>query len=329
MKVPLLLLACVALTVAFLPATLRAEPTEAELRGLAETLERSTLPEIVGRFGVGAATPWPHIPTAYEAREASPETQRRVQAAARLGLVLLGRLKATFDPERRSAGDDLPGEVAGYFSLETTLREAGGYHNLVLADTVAELAFYRLSGALVEDGPEQVAAVERILARRPPRPFDLRGNLNTLAAQDPFLDRHRGNLGDVRGDESFVVLAMLLTRDDPDGPATLEAATGRGLGSRTLLEQPSAVGLILRMATSATALDCLLPGMIEFLKAGGSADELAGDPRSLRQRLGKRLYTYRMPFFDMKGLDSDRLRSVVELHRDPATRGQFLRDFLE
>jgi len=125
------------------------------------------------------------------------------------------------------------------------LRRAGGYTNLVLADSAERLVILRVADWVIanpSDAPKARALIEKHISGAN---LDIKQVLVSLADEDPYLDDKHAEVANVDGGKAIY---EALT---PIGIGMKDVLSAMQLERRTtgrLLNEPSAVALVVRMA---------------------------------------------------------------------------------
>jgi hypothetical protein len=193
---------------------------------------------------------------------------------------------------------------------------------MVMQDSVCRLAIFDLSNWVLRNPNRSERALQLLADCHVPQ-VDLKGTLSRLSDQDSQLDGKRGQIESIAQDKNFyqAMTPLGISMDDVMA-ATFEVEKGR---TSALLREPSAIRLIGRMARTEALKWVHLRGLIEFLKRGGTLNELnPADIRDFQRRMGNDVNQYKYPLLSIKRLSIDEPLFLVNLHRDVAVRRAFL-----
>lgn len=263
---------------------------------------------------------WPIIISSYRANRL-PEKERaemlqRIDAAKEL----LKKAGAEFGTKTPTNQGDLQKEIEVLSILAERAKAAGGYTNLLLADSFNRLIIYRLAEWVVAH-PEYAAFCGKLLA-------------SAGAGMDQnYVDVLRMTADD---DEAFIGKKLDFGEIDPKGSIfqSLNAigitqndvlASMRSSKTSALLEKPSAVALATRITETVAMKDVHLAGLITFFERGGTISELnPSDVTAFEKRMGNDLRDYKYPQAGIRRLSSDHLLVLIDLQRNQAAGTYFL-----
>lgn len=264
---------------------------------------------------------WPRIESAY-AYEQKPANQREIGAEAlRLAEGLRRQLEKSFSAAVEPDEARLKSEFQTLEAINRSLGSAGGYSNQVLQDSVARVMIFRLAMWLVKHPTKANQAAALFDAIEVPRVL-LDSLLAEMATQDRELAAKKEAISGIDREKSiYQALSPIgLSMND-----VLALAAPPRVMTSELLKQPSAPALAYRMATTEALKWVNLRGLIQFLKLGGSFDEL--DPTDVRKfdaRMGKEAKQYRYPLLGIRSLTEAQINALIDLQREAEQRRVFL-----
>jgi hypothetical protein len=286
----------------------------------------SSLKEIASKMDANNPA-WPTIRSAFSISKLPPPQKVGEAKALAVAHELHSKLAATMRNPRPVAAANMEDQLDILSRLANRLRRTGGYGNLVLADSLERLLILHVADWIIttpSDAPKARAALEK---RAPAARFDLKQSLASLVDEDPFLDRQREAVGKVDGSKSlYEALA-------PIGIGMKEVLTAMQREQRAtgrLLQEPSGVALLVRMAETDALRHVHLAGLIAFFEKGGRADELnPADETAFEKRMGKETRQFRSPALQIRSLSSEHLLALIEMHAASNGRASFLAAVLD
>jgi hypothetical protein len=209
-----------------------------------------------------------------------------------------------------------------YREISAALQSAGGYGNLLLADSLDRLDIFQLSGCLIKNiaSKEEVKA---LVTELPVPETDITALLESLALDDTFLSAHRDALGSV--DTSGDLFGAIQSLGIPQNKIAYELMLPASQSVTRLLREPSAVALLLRRNSTHLLGKVSLPGLLAFLDRGGKYEELnPADITSFLRRMAGAERSFQDKSAGVKSLGVGHLLSLYNLHDDPKKRAVFL-----
>jgi hypothetical protein len=303
--------------------TLRSEANIAQWNSLVESGSIGSI-ESIAKSVQSDSSQWPRIGSQYELNKLPRADQVDASARLDLGRKLIKKLQKGIESSESNASD-LRSEVATYATLANAASNAGGYTNLLLADLLDQAIFYRLSTA-VRANPQAASELSGLLALRSSSPtFDLKSTLKELATQDPLLEEHTQQIDQLKGNENFVALCAIFNSAIP----AKMASSSKAMSTTDLLENESGLALVVRLGTTHALLNCVLPGLLEYLEKGGEVAELSSSNNlAFKKRMGESIYKYRAPFIGMQFLDATRVKSILDIQANSEDKKRFLQQAL-
>jgi len=273
--------------------------------------------EIADLVAVGSNPSWPKAESRHAIQRLTPPEKDIATEASSLVESLRRKVAAEI---REDANVSLA-EVERYAVAADVLERSGGYNNMVLADGLRRAAIFYLSGLLVRGSVplhEVQAQAERLTVPR----VDVRSLVDRLASEDDTLASHRAQFERIKPEQNLFAAFAALDIEDPFG---LSVSTPAGL-----LNQPSGVALIMRLAGTELLSRVSLRGFFEFLKKGGTVQEIdPADIRAFQARMGGTERSYQYQLLSVRYLSVSHVGYLFEIHQSPAARRAFLRTALE
>jgi hypothetical protein len=207
--------------------------------------------------------------------------------------------------------EDLSFQVGQYEDVIHTVTESGGYGNLVLADSLRRLSLGLLTRYLITH-PTEYNTMNELLSASRVLMLGCPGTSNMITEELKLSPRSG---------------SWHLSENDRELDAILRAAgstaineAGRGLlnqvGPSSLISEPDISGLLYRLSADEWLERVLLPCIVEFLRRGGSLDNLDAFDTIMRDQLET---LRRPPFGDTVGPANIKalVRSVRKWHGEP------------
>jgi hypothetical protein len=260
---------------------------------------------------------WPKAGSPYSIQKLAGEPRALADDAIALVKALHAKAQREFNRTTQGAND----EPRTYSTLASALERSGGYSNMLLADSFRRLALFRLSAAVVR-GSRPAADVRREVEQIAVPHVEIRGLLERLAADDEALNGNASELGKITPDQNVYAALQASGLGDPS------SLSGRPFGQ--LIENPSAVALMLRMAGTELLYTISLNGLLSFLEKGGTYAELnPADMTAFKARMGGSTKSFQYPPLGVRSLSVSHPRSLFELHNELGGRDAFLNVALE
>jgi hypothetical protein len=284
-------------------------------------VEKASAEALGAKMRESEAPKWPRIESAY-AYEQKPTNQREIGVEAlRLAEGLRRQLEKSFSVTPEADEAKLKSDFQTLATINRALGSAGGYSNQVLQDSVARVMIFRLAMWLVKHPTKAEQAETLFDSIEVPRVI-LDSLLGEMATQDRELATKQAEIANIDREKSIY---QALTPIGLGMNDVLALAAPPRVMTSELLKQPSAPALVYRMATTEALKWVNLRGLIQFLKLGGSFDELdPADVRKLDARMGKEAKQYRYPLLGIRSLTEAQMNALIDLQREPEQRRVFL-----
>ena len=260
---------------------------------------------------------WPKAESFTVAQHLTAKEQAVNAEAVELVKQLDGKIKRDF----LSAGNGSGAEIEGYSKLSTMLEEAGGYSNLILADGLRRLVILRCSEWLIS-GSRSFSEIRKSIDTLSVPALDIRKFLERFSAEDEALSKHRADFAKITASQNIY--------------GALEAAGIQGSTSLApesfsqLIDSPSPLGLLTRVASTEFLYAISLKGLLLFLEKGGTFQELnPADITAFKNRMSGAERDFKYPPLGVRSLSASQLRSLFELSQDPGMKKEFLRIIFE
>lgn len=264
-----------------------------------------------------SSTPvWPKAGSSYSIQKLPGEQRALADDAIALVKALHAKAQREFNPMTPGTDD----ESRTYSTLASALERAGGYSNMLLADSFRRLALFRLSAAVVRDS-RLAAEVRREVEQTAVPHVEIRSLLERLAPDDEVLSGSASELEKITPDQSVFAALQVAGLGD--------ATSLAGRTSNELMGTPSAAALLIRLAATEW-LSLRLKGLAMFLEKDGKLEELdPADIRPFKARMGgaERTFAYRP--LSIRYLRGGDLRGLFDLHGNPGVRDAFVKIALE
>lgn len=264
---------------------------------------------------------WPRIETKY-AYDPRPQADREAgYRALKLGERLRATLAKIFIPDIQPDFAAAKQDIADFESIGSGLVGAGGYTNLLLRDEITRLELLRVIDWVIIE-PTQLEKGRELLQAVDAMPVHLADLLNELASQDPLLNDKRENLDKIGPNE----LLLQSLRDIGFPPKELGTILiPKLLKTSVLIENPSGIALVHRMALTESSRWIEVRGLIDFLASGGTPVELNhGDVRPFRARMAAKADKYKYPLLNIRSLKVENIYKLYAFHNMPSFREGYL-----
>lgn len=306
-----LIVLCVVATVCAEPST---EFWEKALPGM-------LLDDLARKMRMPESPAWPRVSSIYAISKMSATERSKMEK--RIGLLNAFRNKLEKGFVQHSALDNagLAREIDTLATIADKLRGAGGYGNLVVADSIDRLLVFRLSGWIIAH-PGEVSVTKAMVERLASTELDPKETLLRLVDEDSYLDERRADITKIdSGKHIFIGLAPIgLEMSD-----VMSLIQTKNSHTNSLLEKPSAVALVVRMTETAAMRKVHLPGLVRFLERGGQFEELSyADVRAFESRMRGETATFRFPPLGIKRLTEQHLLTLLEIHATPSGAERYL-----
>jgi hypothetical protein len=264
---------------------------------------------------------WPHIDSSFAYEQMTGDGKLAGTNAVALAENLRQLLDSSFKADSNLTESSLRTELGLLSTISRALSDGGGYSNQVLQDSISRLMIFRLSAWTIEH-PQQAAAAEKYLETIDVSQLHIRQLLMEFAEQDPELLKKRGEINKINDDLPIYRALEPLGLSIKDVGAFIDPKQTQ---TSMLLTTPNVPALAFRMAETESLKWINLRGLIEFLKSGGSFDELdPADIRAFQARMGKNVSRYKYSPLGIKRLSESQLSALVSLHRDQNRKRIFL-----
>lgn len=213
---------------------------------------------------IGRGVPWSRVgsPPSQQVAASRTEHWRQESAAYNKAFSLL---KQSWTVEAVESPSDLRFRVRQYEDLIRTVTEAGGYGNLVLADTARRLSLGLLSHYAVTH-PSEYTAIGDLLA-------DVRIRLLDCPATSDMIADELGLAppsGSWHLSEKKEELTLIFGRDGSSFRSAGGSALLGLLSPSKMMSKRDVSALLYRLTEAEMLARCILPALVEFLKRGGS-----------------------------------------------------------
>lgn len=277
-------------------------------------IESSSFAEVAAAFEATGTPKWPNS-------DREPSKSDKVRHLSRL---LHEKLRAQMSPMTELSSDT----VRALSIIGGALNRAGGYTNLLLADSFSRIALYQTSKWAVEGSGRNLIEVKDLNAGIPMYPVILPDLLKLLATQDKTVQARANVLDTTTPSETLFAIAQKL---GPEAQNSLARALAPGGQKFTvLLDNPSALGLSTRLAGTELFHRVSLTALIIFLERGGTREELnPADITAFKKRMHGMMKSFAYSPLGLKTLSVENPLSMFELHNDPEKQKAFLQIALE
>jgi hypothetical protein len=308
-------LICLTVLCALLASSAFAQSSQ-EMKFWKKAVAEKSLSQIANLLNDTSTPAWPKAGSSYSIQKLPGDQRALADDAIALVKALHAKAQREFNRTAQSTSD----EPRDYAMLASALERAGGYSNMLLADSFRRLAFFRLSAAVVR-GTRSAAEVRREVEQTAVPHVEIRSLLERLAPDDEALSGSAFELGNITPDQSvFAALEV----------AGLGDATS--LAARTfneLMATPSAAALLVRLAATEW-LGLRVKGLAMFLERGGKVEELdPADIRPFKTRMDGAERTFAYLPLSIRYLRGGDIRALFDLHNNPSERDTFVKIALE
>lgn len=282
------------------------------------TVATKSLTEISNILSDPTTPRWPIIISSY-AVDRLPDNQKQIAInGIELACALQKKITDHFDSVSELSLTQLETEVALYNSIATALNQAGGYGNLVLADSSLRLAIFRISGWLVFH-PDDTSETEKLLQSLNVPTINVKNMFTELAQQDAEVQSHESEIQKIKnGDNLFKACESIGIKPD-----VVFVPSSKFMSS--FLRESSVVGLIARRAETEAIVKVNLAGAVRFFQLGGTYSEL--DPRDIRpfeSRMKNEAKAYKYPILQIKQFKASDVLYLIAIHKDLGIKSAWL-----
>lgn len=205
-----------------------------------------------------------------------------------------------------------------YMEIESDLREAGGYSNLVVANSYAEYAAGFLLKAVIENRKLEREVNEISLSRQTRKPFSANGFLLLHYEEDEIFQNEREKIGSLKKDLDFMTLGKQVKELFPKLSEVEIPIT-----TTELLDRPMVIRLLVETAATESNWNIFLPGLLEYIHRGGKVEQLnVGDIREFERVMGGSEEKYKFPFFGIRYLSVSGLLGKIRSCQETDVRKQ-------
>lgn len=290
--------------------------SKAQLLSWVNVVKLGSLNEIDNKMGDSSFAPWPKIISPFAAEQLPLQAKEMAISADQLAGMLLDNISKNFVRDSNPSFIELSHEVMLCNSLSEHLRQADGYGNLVLADTLFRLALFRISGWLIFH-PDDMVGSEKLCSLLSPNRIDAIALLYEMYDQDPKLKSLSANFSKGYDGKNWYDTLNLIGANAFDA---LEPVS-----SRMLLNKANVIALITHMAQSNSMINVDIKGTICFFQKGGQYQELnSKDIRPFKARMGKDANRFNDPFLQRKSFAVSDVLHLIVIHKDSEMRNSFL-----
>jgi hypothetical protein len=255
---------------------------------------------------IGRGVPWSRIgsPPSQQAQASRAEQWRGESAAYNKALSLL---KQSWTVEAVENPGDLRLQVRQYEDLIRTVTEAGGYGNLVLADTARRLNLGLLSHYAITH-PSEYTAIGDLLA-------DVRIRLLDCPATSDMIADEIGLAppsGSWNLSEKKEELALIFGNDGSSFRTAGGSALLGLLSPSKMMGKRDVSALLYRLIEDEMLARCILPALVEFLKRGGSLANVLESFNKVMEDQGTR---FAFPPLGAPRIYGDNIQALVDVVR--------------
>ena len=254
---------------------------------------------------IGRGVPWSRVgsPPSQQVAASRTEHWRQESAAYNKAFSLL---KQSWTVEAVESPSDLRFRVRQYEDLIRTVTEAGGYGNLVLADTARRLSLGLLSHYAVTH-PSEYTAIGDLLA-------DVRIRLLDCPATSDMIADELGLAppsGSWHLSEKKEELTLIFGRDGSSFRSAGGSALLGLLSPSKMMSKRDVSALLYRLTEAEMLARCILPALVEFLKRGGSLANL----ESFNKVMEDQRTRYAFPPLGEPGILGGNIQALVDVVR--------------
>ena len=255
---------------------------------------------------IGRGLPWSRIgsPPSQQALASRAEQWRQESAAYNKAFSLL---KQSWTGEAVDNPSDLRFRVRQYEDFIRTVTDAGGYGNLVLADSARRLSLGMISRYAVTH-PSDYATIEDLLA-------DVRIRLLDCPATSDMIADELG-LAPPSGSWRLSERKEELTLIFGNYGSSFRSAGGSALlgllSPSKMMGKRDVSALLYRFVEDEMTARCILPALVEFLKRGGSLANVLESFNTMMEDQGTR---FAFPPLGERRIFGDNIQALVNLVR--------------
>lgn len=286
-----------------------------------DIVSQSSLAEIAATMDNPGNPSWPSIGSAYEIRARAVSSGMGADTSLKLADAMRAALARSLDRNTNFDLEGLTANVGMYSRMAHEFGRAGGYSNWVLRDSVRRIIVFHLSKWLI-DNPTQAGAATPLLKKCSPEKLELRAALFELSSADQFMSKKRDQLEKI--DEGKNIYEAL----EPIGIGMQEimaASKPEELRTTALLEDPSALRLVWRMANTDALFTVNLLGLLKFFENGGESSELnPADIRPFEARMKGSARSFQYPLLNIRKVTEVQLLNLLRLHGNTDEQDRFM-----
>ncbi len=293
------------------------QPPSEEIKYWSSFLPSKTLSQIAEALDVSSTPKWPEVGSSFFIGKLTGEPRSTGEAALELVRLLHRRLILEFKYEPL---DDPFLEISNYIAISNALDRAGGYSNDLLADSFRRLVVFKASKMLIEGDVSSSNVSELIDALVVPQ-VRFKDQILKYYSQDKALEKALDQVERMPEDGNYYVALSA---------AGFEHLAFPDIAFSTLLEEPSSIGLAIRMCSTQGLYKVQFMGLVKFLELGGEYDELdLADITAFKKRMGNVVDDFQLPVFDVRSLSVSDVKALPQIHSEKSAMESFIRIALE
>lgn len=286
-----------------------------------DVVSHSSLDEIVAAMDKPGNPSWPSIGSAYEIGANADSSGTDANNSLKLADAMRVALARPLNRSTNFDLDSLTENVNMYLRVTQEFGRAGGYSNWVLRDSVRRIIAFQIATWLIDNQPSARAAAP-LLEKCLPETLELREALFELSSADQFMSKRQDRIEKIEEGKSIYEAL------EPIGIGMEEimaASKPEKLRTTKLLEDPSALRLVWRMANTNALLTVNLPGLIKFFENGGESGELnPADIRFFEKRMKGSARSFQYPLLNIRKVTEVQLLNLFRLHGNADERTRFM-----
>jgi hypothetical protein len=249
-----------------------------------------------------------------------PSPQKEIEAdKIKLAESMLRKISAEFVAANDPAKEALESEILLYGKMAAGFARSGGYGNLLLADAVLRLAIYRISGWLIYH-TDDVVEVNKLLKLVAMPKVNVRSLLLDLANQDPVTSSRHDAISALQERATILDASRVLGINYGD-------VVFSDRSTSVLLQKPSAIAVVYRMAETDALFEVNIKGMLKFFEKGGDYSEIdSREARPFYRRMLGESSKFNSPAIGVREFGVNHVECLVRIHKDLNAKNAYLNE---
>lgn len=294
--------------------------------GWDEILEQKALPEIAKIIKKENKHGWPRV-SSLQAMELVPKDRHKsIKRSYDLAVKLFEKIVSFEENIGKIDGTNIQSVINTYSNLSSGLRSKGGYVNILLADSVSRLALRHISIFLVQNTKEYQQA--KLMLTQMNLPLFSKTEFIGILIEEGVMSENDNIARQILEAQT---LRSILESMGTDVMSILFVEGGVDMSTSFLLRHSDSALLLVRISETDGVAEVYLPGLVEFLKLGGTyADLDLRDIRKFKKIMGKKIREqFKSTFLGIPRVTAGRLKDVFEIFGNTNVDSPFNRIAIE